>query len=311
MSEFSLVQVGADHTDLHQRVRIAIGHVHVSKADIEASYLGRPNISRQRHQHLSALFNDVVKHGRRHPEKRIQLLVLPEVSIPHQSATFITKWAREHQIGVICGLEHRVDRQNRAWNELLAALPYKASNGAKACAPIRRLKRHYSPEEKFRLENNALGIPDEPLKSRYKLFQWRGASFAIYNCYELASIEDRAIFKGKVDFIVCSEFNPDVNYFSNIVESATRDLHCFVVQVNSAQFGDSRVVSPSPTLKLNPLRIKGGDNQTFLTMDLQLAALREHQSQLYGLQKDSEEFKPTPPDFPREEVLKRMALGRS
>jgi hypothetical protein len=122
---------------------------------------------------------------------------------------------------------------------------------------------------------------------------------------------DQALFKGKVDFIVCSEFNPDVNYFSNIVESAARDLHCYVVQVNSAQFGDSRVVSPSKTEKdkLNPLRIKGGDNQTFLTMELPLQKLREHQSLLYGLQKDSEDYKPTPPDFPIDEVRARIALG--
>jgi hypothetical protein len=310
MKRYFKVTVGGHNPDLHKRLRVAVGHIAVSKANIQASYLGRPNVSRERHQILSALLNDVVKHGHRYQTKRIDLLVLPEVSIPHQSATFITRWAREHQIGVICGLEHRIDGQNQAWNELLAALPYRAANGTKACAPIRRLKKHYSPDEKFQLENNALFIPNEPTKSRYKLFQWRGASFAIYNCYELASIEDRAIFKGKVDFIVCSEFNPDVNYFSNIVESAARDLHCFVVQVNSAEFGDSRVVSPSKTVKLNPLRIKGGDNQTFLTMELPLQQLREHQSKLYGLQKESEDFKPTPPDFPREDVLARIALGR-
>ena len=309
MIHFSRVQVGAHNPDLHKHIRVAVGHVHVSAEDIKASYLDRPNISRIRHQHLSALLNDIVKHGVRNPTKRIDLLVLPEVAIPHQSATFITRWAREHQIGVICGLEHRIDRKQQAWNEFLAALPYKTRNKSKACAPIRRLKKHYSPDEAFQLAGNALRIPKEPSKSRYQLFEWRGASFAIYNCYELASIEDRAIFKGKVDFIVCLEFNPDVNYFSNIVESAARDLHCFVVQVNSAQFGDSRVVSPSKTIKLNPLRIKGGDNQTFLTMELSLQDLRSHQSQLYALQKDSEEFKPTPPDYRREDALDRMKLG--
>ncbi|WP_250135485.1 hypothetical protein, partial [Pseudomonas aeruginosa] len=209
-----------------------------------------------------------------------------------------------------CGLEHRIDNRNRAWNELLAALPFRGENGSKECAPIRRLKNHYSPEEEFQLINNSLLIPKLPTKSRYQLFQWRGASFAVYNCYELASVEDRCLFKGMVDFIVCSEFNKDVNYFSNIVESAARDLHCYVIQVNSAQFGDSRVVSPSRTETLNPLRIKGGDNQTFLTMRLPLQQLRSHQLKKYGLQKDSKEYKPTPPDFDIAEVKKRIHLGR-
>ncbi|MBA3755749.1 MAG: hypothetical protein H0X02_05750, partial [Nitrosomonas sp.] len=136
---------------------------------------------------------------------------------------------------------------------------------------------------------NNLGVPEADSKSAYQLFQWRGASFAIYHCFELACLEDRAIFKAKVDFIVCSEFNSDVNYFSNIVESAARDLHCYVIQVNSAQFGDSRVVSPSKTEKLNPLRIKGGDNQTFLTMELPLQKLLSHQRKEYaGCKKNQE-----------------------
>jgi hypothetical protein len=309
MTQYLNVTIAPHSPDLHAQIRVAVGHISVNEKNIKASFLGKPNISRKRHQILSALLNDVVKHGVRHPDQRADLLVLPEVSIPHRSATFITRWARDHQIGVICGLEHRLDRQRQAWNELLAALPYKAINGMKACAPVRRLKKYYSPHEEFLLTNNRIGIPKVPSKSRYQLFHWRGASFAVYNCYELASIEDRGIFKGKVDFIVCSEFNPDVNYFSNIVESAARDLHCYVVQVNSAQFGDSRVVSPSKTEKLNPLRIKGGDNQTFLSMELPLQKLREHQTLLYGLQKDSNDYKPTPPDFPIEEVRARIRHG--
>lgn len=310
MNPYLKVTIGNRVPDLHGSIRIAVGHLIVDEKNIEASFLETPNVSRQRIKTLSELLNDVVKHGVRHPDQRVDLLVLPEVSVPHRSATFITRWAKEHQIGVICGLEHRIDENERAWNELLAALPFRAENGLKECAPVRRLKRHYSPEETFQLTNNHLKIPKLLSKSRYKLIQWRGVSFAIYNCFELASIEDRAIFKGKVDFIVCSEFNPDVNYFSNIVEAAARDLHCYIVQVNSAQFGDSRVVSPSKTEGLSPLRIKGGDNQTFLTMMLPLQQLRSHQLKDYGLQKESKDYKPTPPDFARSEVLKRVRLGK-
>lgn len=310
MKPFHKISIGARTPDLHGCLRVAIGHLAVDEQNIEGSFMGAPNVSRQRLKRLSELLNDVVRYGSRYPEQRVDLLVLPEVSVPHRWATVITQWAKDHQVGVICGLEHRIDNRNRAWNELLAALPFRGENGSKECAPIRRLKKHYSPEEKFQLINNSLLIPKLSTKSRYQLFQWRGASFAVYNCYELASVEDRCLFKGMVDFIVCSEFNKDVNYFSNIVESAARDLHCYVIQVNSAQFGDSRVVSPSRTETLNPLRIKGGDNQTFLTMRLPLQQLRSHQLKEYGLQKDSKEYKPTPPDFNIAEVKKRIHLGR-
>ena len=310
MKAFLKISIGARTPDLHSGLRIAVGHLTVDEKNIEGSFMGTPNVSRQRKKVLSELLNDVVKHGVRHPDQRVDLLVLPEVSVPHRWATFITRWAKDHQVGVICGLEHRVDDQNRALNELLAALPFRGENGSKECAPVRRLKKHYSPEEEFQLTNNRLEVPTLGARSRYQLFQWRGASFAVYNCYELASLEDRCLFKGMVDFIVCSEFNKDVNYFSNILESAARDLHCYVVQVNSAQFGDSRVVSPSKTEKLNPLRIKGGDNQTFLTMRLPLQQLRTHQLKGYGIQKDSKEYKPTPPSFNSAEIAKRIRLGQ-
>ena len=127
--------------------------------NIEGSFMGTPNVSRQRKKVLSELLNDVVKHGVRHPEQRVDLVVLPEVSVPHRWATFITRWAKDHQVGVICGLEHRVDDRNRAWNELLAALPFRGENGSKECAPVRRLKKHYSPEEDFQLTNNRLTVP--------------------------------------------------------------------------------------------------------------------------------------------------------
>lgn len=310
MKPYLKITIGANTPDLHSGLRVAVGHLIVDEKDIEGSFMGAPNVSRHRKKLLSELLNDVVKHGVHHPEQRVHLLVLPEVSVPHRWATFITRWAKDHQVGVICGLEHRVDDSGRAWNELLAALPFRGVNGSRECAPIRRLKKHYSPEEDFQLTNNHLKVPNLPSRSHYQLFQWRGASFAIYNCYELTSLEDRGLFKGMVDFIVCSEFNKDVNYFSNIVESAARDLHCYVIQVNSAQFGDSRVVSPSKTEKMNPLRIKGGENQTFLTMQLPLQQLRTHQLKKFGLQKDSKDYKPTPPDFDRIEIQKRVQLGK-
>lgn len=310
MKPFLKISIGASTPDLHGGIRVAVGHLTVKEKDIEGSFMGAPDVSRQRKKVLSELLNDVVKHGVRHPEQRVDLLILPEVSVPHRWATFITQWTKAHQVGVICGLEHRIDSRSRAWNELLAALPFRGTKGTRECAPVRRLKKHYSPEEDFQLTNNRLAVPKLRSRSRYQLFQWRGASFAVYNCYELASLDDRCLFKGMVDFIVCSEFNKDVNYFSNIVESAARDLHCYVIQVNSAQFGDSRVVSPSKTEKLNPLRIKGGDNQTFLTMRLPLQQLRSHQLKRYGLQKDSKEYKPTPPDFDPAEIEKRIRLGQ-
>lgn len=306
MTHYDEIKVGLGTPDLHQHIQIALANVPVLTTQIEASYLGSPILTRQRLKPLTSLLNDISRYRTRDRSK-IDLLIFPEVSLPYAWESMIVAWARRHNIGVICGLEHRVNRRSEAFNEVLAALPYKMGNNRSACIPIQRLKRSYSPEETFVLENENLKIPAS--RNAYQLFRWRGASFAIYNCYEMASIEDRALFKSKVDFIVCTEFNKDINYFVNVIESAARDRHCYVIQVNDSQFGDSRVVSPSKTEKMSPLRIKGGENLTFLTMHLNLKALREHQRKRYGLQKDSENYKPTPPGFKLSEVRARIRLG--
>lgn len=307
MSRYEEITVGMGAADLHDSIQIALANVPVDQKHIEASYLGSPLIGRARLKPFTTLLNEVSRY-RSVGNRRIDLIVFPEVSVPHAWESMLAAWVRRHRIGVVCGLEHSIDFKGHARNEVLALLPYQTAGGHWVCVPVRRLKRFYSPAEEFLLRNEHLGVP-RPKSSRHQLFRWRGASFAIYNCFELASIEDRALFKGHVDFIVATEFNRDTNYFSNIVESAARDLHCYIVQVNDSGFGDSRVVSPSKSDFMNPLRIKGGDNLTFLTMKLDLTALRTHQRKGYGLQKDAKEFKPTPPDFPMSGLRKRIALG--
>lgn len=307
MAKFDTIAVGIETANLHSTIQVALANIPVLNTNIESSFLGHPNISRERLKSFNKLLNDLSRY-RGKGDRQIDLVVFPEVSVPHAWESMLVAWARKHRIGVVCGLEHQVDNRGSALNQVLAALPYQTVSGHWACIPIRRLKRFYSPEEEFILLNEGLKIPVR--KEPYHLFKWRGASFTIYNCFELASIEDRSLFKGKVDFIVASEFNRDINYFSNVVESASRDLHCYVVQVNDSSFGDSRVVSPSSSEIMNPLRIKGGDNLTFLTMSLDLTALRTHQRKGYGLQKASKAFKPTPPGFPLDEVHARINLGK-
>lgn len=306
--QFDEITVGVGAVDLHDSIQIALANVPVDEKNVEASYLGSPQLGRARLKPFTTLLNEV-SHYRNAAKRQVDLIVFPEVSVPHAWVGMLAAWVRRHRIGMVCGLEHRIDHKGQAFNEVLALLPYQTSSGHWACVPVRRLKRFYSPAEEFILKNEHLIVP-KPKSSRYHLFRWRGASFAIYNCFELASIEDRSIFKGHVDFIVATEFNRDTSYFSNIVEAAARDLHCYIVQVNDSGFGDSRVVSPSKSEFMNPVRIKGGDNQTFVTTSLKLSELRSHQRKAYGLQKDAKEFKPTPPDFPLSGLRKRTALGK-
>lgn len=307
MTKYDEIRIGMEHRDLHEQIRIAIANVAVSEGEVKASYLKRPILTRNRLTEFSRILNGVAAY-RSKSGGRVNMVVFPEVSVPHSWQAMVVAWARRHDIGFVAGLEHRVDNRKYALNYVFAALPYINELGQRECIPIRRLKKFYSPHEIFELENQYLKIPHTD-EVTFQLFRWRGASFALYNCHELSSIEHRGIFKGKVDFIVATEFNRDVNYFSNIVEAVARDVHCFVVQVNDSHYGDSRVIIPAGTNVMNPVRIKGGENQTFLVSTLNLQSLRDHQRQGFGFQKDSKEFKPTPPGLSLKDVMTRIDFG--
>ena len=83
------------------------------------------------------------------------------------------------------------------------------------------------------------------------------------------------------------------------MESLSRDLHCYCIQSNSSDYGDSRVIVPSKTEQRDMLRTKGGLNHTILTGVLDISALRDFQRKEYELQREDKRFKPTPPGFDR------------
>jgi hypothetical protein len=96
------------------------------------------------------------------------------------------------------------------------------------------------------------------------------------------------------DMLVAVECNSDTTYFGSIVESLVRDMHCYCVQVNSSEYGDSRITQPAKNEKRDLLTVKGGLNQTLLVGEIDIQTLREFQIKDYTLQKGGD-FKPTPP----------------
>lgn len=98
-----------------------------------------------------------------------------------------------------------------------------------------------------------------------------GVKFGIFLCYEFTDICARALLKNEVDIIFTPENNSDTTYFSNIIETMSRDLHAFMVQANTSIYGDSRITGPYGRNYRNIVQIKGGDNDSIIigTINLQ------------------------------------------
>lgn len=138
------------------------------------------------------------------------------------------------------------------------------------------------------------------------MIKYRGSYYTTFYCFELSDIEHRSWFRAKVDFIASPEFNKDTNYFSNIVEATARDLNTFVVQVNASDWGDTRITQPTKTELKDLVRIKGGQNDVVIIGQIKINEFRRFQEVGFQLQKKSEIFKPTPPNFDVKYVHRRI-----
>ena len=98
--------------------------------------------------------------------------------------------------------------------------------------------------------------------------------YSIILCYEFVDITSRASMKSKIDILFVPQLNPDTNYVSAIVESASRDLYCFVVQANTSSYGDSRITAPYRSIDKNILQIKGGETGVVMIAQLELNNLK-------------------------------------
>lgn len=108
----------------------------------------------------------------------------------------------------------------------------------------------------------------------------------------LESINDEK-FKREADIVFGVEWNRDTSYFSNIMESLSRDRCCFCAQSNMSEYGDSRIVQPKSKAIMNIARVKGGVNATVIIDEIDVAALRKHK-----IKPDPDDgYKPLPAGF--------------
>jgi len=276
-------------------LKLGLSNMRLDERDLKAAITRRSNINNEkRKKHI--------KHLNLAEQEKVDLLILPETAVPLEWLFAYADESRRKSRAFIFGLEHFTLR-NYCFNFSIALLPFEVGK-MKEVLILPRLKNHYSPKEEIEIKKIGKGVPVPPM-SFYHLIKWKGIQFTIYNCYELADVVHRSIFRSELDILFAIEYNKDTNYFSNIAEATCRDLHCFFVQANTSEYGDSRVVEPRETQLMNPVRVKGGENNVILRYKLDIAGLRAFQIQRLPYQLNNKAFKTTPPDFDHEKAEER------
>lgn len=253
------------------------------------------NRTYDRYERISRIINDAIKN-------KVDIIVMPESCTPFEWLLYISKISAKNQIAIITGVEH-IKFGNTVYNLTATILSYCQGEYRFSHISFHN-KVHYSPEESRNIYGYNLMLKEG---NTFELFNWNDIWFSVYCCFELASITERSIFQSYLDMIVGIEWNRDTNYYSDIIGSLERDLHCYCVQVNSSNYGDSRITKPSKEKYRDIVKSKGGINETILIDKIDTYALRNFQIKEYELQKDDKElFKPTPPNFNRSIVWKKI-----
>lgn len=271
---------------------VSIANVHLDQAHYYFDRVRRqkPNKSQQRFNQLKDTLNDTIrfkKYG-----KSVDLLVYPECHLNIDHLPALVNTVKKNGFTIVTGVEHIYSPYTKNYyNFTLTLIPFKIDEFT-LVYPHLHLKVNYAPEEHKQFNHHVQE------GDRFTLFTWRGLKFAPYCCYELTSIKHRSLFaEDGIEALIAVVYNHDVNYFSNIIESVTRDLSTFVIQANDAQIGDSRICQPTKSLHKDVLKIKGGLNSTVLIEELNIEELRQHLSREILVQKDDKKWKAASIDY--------------
>lgn len=277
-----------------KELKVALANVRIDHKNIKRIVMGDLDRSGRRYSDLSNIVNMAIDH-------KVDILIMPETYVPFDWLSALAVKAKNSKLAIVTGVEH-IKKDKRIYNMTAVILPYEDSGRRNACIKF-HIKKYYAPIEEEMIKGYRL----QPVTGcNYELYKWNDCYFPVYCCFELTSIVDRALFKSYADMLIAVEWNRDVSYYSNILESMSRDLHCYCIQVNSSDYGDSRITKPSKSEDKDLLRTKGGINSNILIETINIHDLREFQVKGFSMQQEADTFKVTPADFNKEIVEKKI-----
>ncbi len=206
--------------------------------------------------------------------KHVDFLAFPELYVPFEWLNYILDFSRKNGICVITGVKY-CKCEEKLVNSIATIIPFKDENGYKYSAIFMREKNDYAPDEIELIKESGFDDPTKEISFNY-IFEWNSIKFSALNCFELTDIKARSILKSNVDIIFAPEYNRDISYFSNIIESTSRDDGCFVVQINSSNIGDTRIVGPFSPNYANICSISGGEKDLIHIGNINIQEYRDY-----------------------------------
>jgi len=234
--------------------RLGISSLLTTTESFKCAASGKADISRERYHRIERLVNLAIS-----ARPRPTHLLLPELALPERWIDTVSGLLINAGISLIAGLDYRLISPNLIYSEAVLVLKDDRL-GFPSTVQIRQPKALPAPgEEEDLLAFFGKSWPTYLKDSPKPIYIHEGFCFGVLVCSELQNVAHRLQFQGKVDCVMILSWNPDLETFSSLVESASLDVHAHIALVNNRQYGDSRVRVPAKEHYLRDLcRLKGG-----------------------------------------------------
>ncbi|WP_162599752.1 Reverse transcriptase [Nocardioides solisilvae] len=249
--------------------RIAVSMFATNEKHAKAAASGNPHLSVARFDQVSRVLDSLLRQpGRAH------YLLLPELALPpHLFTHFAHQLRIRRGPNLVSGVEHQPSGPSTVANQVWAALEM---NGLGFPTYFYRQDKQRPANFEARLLHGVgkslspLNTWDVPPVIVHGEFQ-----FGLLVCSELTNIAHRAHLRGQVDVLFVPEWNPDLETFAALVESAALDMHSFIAQANDRGHGDSRIRAPMKDSWLRDVvRLRGGDRDYIVVGEIDFHELR-------------------------------------
>lgn len=261
-------------------VRIALANLNFNESQC-FDYLRHPEkvLTKEYKLRLFDLMNATYK-------EKATVIVFPEFCIPSPWLNDFANFSMNTGITIISGLQYLKSKKDKSkfeqvFNTVITIKPTKSKLGFRSSMLFFREKNYYAPAEKLELSKRGFTCVDK-LIPLYQIIRDGISDFSTILCFEFTDINSRTTLKSKIDTLFVPQFNRDTTYFSSIVDSTSRDLHCFIVQANTSLYGDSRINAPYKTIYKNITQINGGLNDSILVGEINIKELLDFRSNYFN-----------------------------
>lgn len=234
-------------------------------------------------------------------ERKIDYIVLPELSVPQYAINMISKQIKGSGITLIAGIDYNIDRSAlTVQNQMIFIVPLTIA-GRTHQVRIVQEKLIPAVHEATELYDKA-SLKLVPTDRSKFILTKDGFTFSGLICNDFLDIDNRQQLRGKIDALFLVEWNRDIETYNSLVESAANDLHAYIVQVNNRRYGDTRIRAPFKEAHQRDVsRIRGGLLDYFVISSLDVRSLR-----LFQMNNISPKgpFKPVPTGFIMDEKRK-------